>query len=327
MLMPPVDSWLDWSSIFKDVEVLRPAIDAICEQEGIGYRRIETPRSNTNAVFILDRSLVLKIYNPIWPEFEMECRLIEVLNRNGAVPAPSIVASGKLLDRLSWNYLIQEYCPRLTLEAIRPEITREDLLGIASEVGAVVRALLLTDVRLFDDIDAGEPWEALVDRRRREALPELTRAGVITPEVADALAETLDEAIAGSSQTPHVLVHGDLESDHVLLERSGGEWAVASIIDFGDAKVGLRDYEWMPLWFGLFDKDIGAMQEFLKAYDPVLLTDDELPRRMVAWTLLHDFGTNAVAEQIEKTDAPTPVGSIDVLQELLWHGIATAPRI
>ena len=102
---------------------------------------------------------------------------------------------------------------------------------------------------------------------------------------------------------------------------------MASIIDFGDAKVGLRDYEWMPLWFGLFDKDIGAMHEFLKAYDPVLMTDDELPRRMVAWTLLHDFGTNAVTEQIEKTNAPTPVGSIDVLQELLWPGIATAPRI
>ena len=304
MLMPPVDSWSDRSSIFKDVEGVRPAIDAICEQEGIGYRRIETPHgSHTNAVFILDRSLVLKIYNPVWPEFEMECRLIEVLNRNGAVPAPSIVASGQLLDRLSWSYLIQEFSSGLTLEAIRPEITREDLLGIASEVGAVVRALLLTDVRLFDDIDAGESWEALVDRRRREALPELTGAGVITPGVAEALADTLDEAIAGSSQTPHVIVHGDLESDHVLLERSGGEWAVASIIDFGDAKVGLRDYEWMPLWFGLFDKDIGAMQEFLKAYDPVLLTDDELPRRMVAWTLLHDFGTNAVAEQIEKADA------------------------
>ena len=131
-----------------------------------------------------------------------------------------------MLDRLSWSYLIQEYCPGLTLEAIRPEITREDLLGIASEVGAVVRALHLTDVRLFDDIDAGESWEALVDRRRREALPELTAAGVITPGVAEALADTLDEAIAGSSQTPHVIVHGDLESDHVLLERSGGEWAV-----------------------------------------------------------------------------------------------------
>ena len=241
MLMPPVDSWSDRSSIFKDVEGVRPAIDAICEQEGIGYRRIETPHgSHTNAVFILDRSLVLKIYNPVWPEFEMECRLIEVRSRNGAVPAPSIVASGQLLDRLSWSYLIQEFSSGLTLEAIRPEITREDLLGIASEVGAVVRALLLTDVRLFDDIDAGESWEALVDRRRREALPELTGAGVITPGVAEALADTLDEAIAGSSQTPHVIVHGDLESDHVLLERSGGEWAVASIIDFGDAKVGLR---------------------------------------------------------------------------------------
>ena len=278
-------------------------------------------------MFILDRSLVLKIYNPIWPEFEMECRLIEVLSGNGAVPTPSIVASGQLLDRLSWSYLIQEYCLGLTLEAIRPEITRDDLRGVASGVGAVVRALHRTDIRLFDGIDAGEPWGTFVARRRREVLPELAGRGVITPGVAEALADTLDEVIAGSSQTPRVIVHGDLESDHVLLERSGGEWAVASLIDFGDAKVGLSDYEWMLLWFGLFDKDIGTMQEFLKAYDPDLLTDGELPRRMVAWTLLHDFGTNAVTEQLEKTDAPTPIGSIDVLMELLWPGIATVPRI
>jgi hygromycin-B 7''-O-kinase len=322
-LLPPVDSWSDWSSIFKDVGIWRPAIDAICEQEGIGYRRIEIPRSNTNAVFILDRSLVLKVYNPVWPEFDMERRLLEVLGGNGAVPTPSIVASGKLLDRLSWRYLIQEYCPGLTLEAIRPEITRDDLLGIASGVGAVVRALHRTDIRLFDGIDAGEPWGTFVGRRRREVLPELVGKGVIASEVADALADTLDEAIAGNSQTPHVIVHGDLESDHVLLERSGGEWAVASLIDFGDAKVGLRDYEWMPLWFGLFDRDIRMMRAFLEAYDPDLLTDDELPRRMMAWTLLHDFGTDAVVELLGKTNAAIPVSSIDVLQELLWPGIAT----
>ena len=253
----------------------------------------------------------------------MERRLLEVLGGNGAVPTPSIVASGKLLDRLSWSYLIQEYCPGLTLEAIRPEITRDDLLGIASGVGAVVRALHRTDIRLFDGIDAGEPWGTFVDRRRREVLPELVGKGVIASEVADALADTLDEAIAGNSQTPHVIVHGDLESDHVLLERSGGEWAVASLIDFGDAKVGLRDYEWMPLWFGLFDRDIRMMRAFLEAYDPDLLTDDELPRRMMAWTLLHDFGTDAVVELLGKTNAAIPVSSIDVLQELLWPGIAT----
>ena len=173
-----MESRSDWSSIFKDVGMWGPAIDAICEQEGLGYRRIETPHgSHTNAVFILDRSLVLKIYNPVWPEFDMERRLIEVLGRNGAVPTPSIVASGQLLDRLSWSYLIQEYCPGLTLEAIRPEITRDDLLGIASGVGAAVRALHRTDIRLFDGIDAGEPWETFVARRRREVLPELVDRG------------------------------------------------------------------------------------------------------------------------------------------------------
>ena len=152
--LPPIESWSDWSAVFKDAGLWRPVIDAICEYEGIRYRSLETPRSNTNAVFILDRRLVVKVYSPFWSEFDIEPKLIEVLRSNGKVPVPKIVATGRYHDRATWSYVVMEYCPGLTLNAIRSTITRGELLTIASQVGLVARSLHHTDVSLLNGIDA-----------------------------------------------------------------------------------------------------------------------------------------------------------------------------
>jgi len=67
------------------------------------------------------------------------------------------------------------------------------------------------------------------------------------------------------------------------------------LIDFGDARIGVPDYEWMPLWLGLCNRDIAVFRAFLEAYDSGLMADDALGRRIAAWTLLHDFGTDAAS--------------------------------
>ena len=321
--LPPIESWSEWSAVFKDERLWRPVIDAICDSEGIPFQSIETPRSNTNAVFVLDRRLVVKIYSPFWSEFDVEPKLIEVLGMTGAVPVPRIVAAGRYQDRVTWSYLVTEYCPGQTLDAVRSEITRDELLAISSQVGMVARALHETDVGPLDGMHTGESWDDLVDRRGRQALAELVHRGMIGPGVMDELAEILDDVIIDSKRSPRAVVHGDLESDHVLLKRTDGEWKVTSLIDFGDARIGVRDYEWMPLWLSLFDRDIEAMRAFLEVYDQSLLTDDEFPRRVMAWTLLHDFGADAVANLLKKTDAPTPVETFNGLRKVLWPALTT----
>ena len=192
--LPAIESWSEWSAAFNDADLWKPVIDAICDDEGIHYRSIEIPRSNTNAVFILDRQLVVKIYSPFWSEFDMETTLTKVLEESETVPVPQIVAAGRFQDRVSWNYLIMEHCPGLTLDAIRPGITRGDTLSITAQVGRMVRGLHETPLTLFEDVNVGESWDDLVDRRRREVLPELTANGIITSEVADTLDAILEQA-------------------------------------------------------------------------------------------------------------------------------------
>ena len=93
-LLPPIATWEQWAASFDDVGVWRPVVDAICEREGIVYHRIEAPESNTNAVFILDRRVVIKIYSPFWEECAFERRLMELLQHDAAVPVPGHPGGG-----------------------------------------------------------------------------------------------------------------------------------------------------------------------------------------------------------------------------------------
>ena len=322
-LMPLIETWADWTSVFNSVSLWKPMIDLICEREGIKHRSIEIPQSNTNAVFILDRRVVVKIYSPFWQEFEFERRLIEELENGGVVPVPRPLAAGCIYDRTRWNYLIVEFCEGRTLRHLLQKscVDDLDLENIAADIGYLVRRLHETDVHLVSGVATGEQWEALVTRRRHSVLTELIERQLIASNLSDALSRIMDYAIAEVDGAAPVIVHGDLESDHLLIGQTETGWSVSAMIDFGDARIGVLDYEWMPLWLGLFDRDIAAMRAFLGAYDPNLSRDSLWGRRVAAWTLLHDFGTDAVAELIEASALPAPVESLEDLQGLLWPGL------
>ena len=320
-LLPPIDTWERWSATFNDVGLWRPVVDAICAREGITYQRIEAPESNTNAVFILDRRVVIKVYNPFWPEYGFERALLESLERDAGIPVPAIRTAGVYQDRRDWSYLAIQFCAGRPLDKLQPELTRQALLETAAQAGRMVRRLHAVDPEPLAAFDQGESWDALVDRRRREVLPELVDRDLIVPAIVPELETLLDEALRASRTAARVVVHGDLNAEHLLLNKRSGQWAVSALIDFGDARIGVPDYEWMPLWLGLCNRDAGVMRAILRAYDPALVEDDRLGRRIAAWTLLHDFGTDAIAEVFDHTGITRPAPSLHELRSLLWPAI------
>ena len=131
----------------------------------------------------------------------------------------------------------------------------------------------------------------------------------------------MDEALAASRTAPRVVVHGDLNAEHLMLEQRNGRWTISALIDFGDARIGVPDYEWMPLWLGLCNRDATVMRAIVQAYDPALLDDGRLGRRIAAWTLLHDFGTDAIAELFDNSSATRPARSLAALRHLAWPSV------
>ena len=310
-----IDSWDDWTRIYNDVSVWQPLVDAICAREGIGYGQLRSANANTNAVFLLDRAYALKIYSPFWDEFDFERTLLEALNDHEEIPVPDVLGYGHIADDggVSWPFLITRYSEARPLSEIRGELSDEDARSLAAQFGGIVRAL--------HDLDAGQlvsdtterVWTDVVSVRRRKALTELTDAGVLAYMLVEPLESLLDEAIAADLPGSRIVVHGDLGADHVLCAQVEGGWTIEALIDFGDAKIGVLEYEWMPVWMGFCGRDPALARALIDGYGPGLLVDGDVPKRAVAWTLLHDFGADELISQWQERLQPAPIKTMEEL--------------
>lgn len=317
-----VGGWDDWVRVYGDVSVWRGLIGAICEREGIGFGEIESARANTNAVFLLDRAFALKIYSPFWDEFEMERALLERLGSEEGIPVPELVGSGRIADGdgVVWAYLITRYCAARPFSEIRGELSAGEAASVAVELGRIVGRLHALDPGRFGDAAPARVWRDVVSERRRSAAGELVAAGVLDDAIAGPLEALLDGAIGSDLAGSRVVAHGDLGGDHVLCARDGEGWRIAALIDFGDAKIGVREYEWMPVWMGFCEQDAELARAFLDGYDARLLEDSAFAGRAAAWSVLHDFGSDELIRQWQEGGQARPIETIAELEALLCPG-------
>ena len=316
-LLPPVETWEQWSSIFSDLALWTPVVSKICSGEGITYSRITPGYPGTNAVFLLDRKYVIKIYNPIWKEFGVEQELHVTLAREGKVPVPRMVSSGRFADRIKWEYLITEFVEGKPIRELRDVLSQRDLIDIAASLGEIVKALHATDLTGLKNLrEHHETGSQMAHRRKIEVVAQLREKCLLPDDVLDDLESFLEAASLELGDQQTVLVHGDLTEDHLLLKQHDGRWAITGLLDFGDAHACPREYEWPALWLDLFRRDPDALGAFFDSYDRTVLEDVDFPRRAFVWTIFHDFGTEMVEDALMRHGGK--VRSVRELREVLW---------
>lgn len=290
---------------------------------GIGYLEMRSASANTNAVFLLDQAWALKIYSPFWDEFDFERSLLEGLGSQDEIPVPEVNGHGQIADGdgVEWSYLITRYCGGRPFSELRSELSDGEGRLIATQLGGLARSLHELDVSRFANAASEGAWSEVVSRRRRAAAGELVHAGVLEPGVVGSLEALLDEAMAADLVESRVVVHGDLGADHVLCALSEEGWRIETLIDFGDAKIGVREYEWMPVWTGFCGRDPVLARAFLDAYDPALAHDSQFAERAVAWSLLHDFGGDELISYWRERGQPRPIQTMEGLEALLCPGL------
>ena len=317
-LLPPVESWKQWSAIFTNMDLWRPVVTQICRKEGITCSRVEGGHPGTNAVWVVDSRYVVKIYNPVYEESGVERELLIELGQGGEVPVPAVVSSGRFEDRVEWDYLITEFIQGEPIRDLRNAIPPEHLIQVASRLGKIVRALHDTDVTALECVRTHhETGLELAHRRKGEIVRNIREKGLLPDRVIGELAAFLDASSPKRGGAEDVLVHGDLTEDHLYLKEEAGRWVITGLLDFGDAHLCPREYEWPALWLDLFQRDIPVFKAFLASYDSKVLEDSGFIERAFVWTLLHDFGTGIVEDQLNR-HVGHRIRSLDDLRELLW---------
>ena len=318
-LLPTVETKRDWSPIFTDVGVWEPVIREICSQEGLSFSQMQAGYPGTHAVFILDRKYVIKVYAPFWRDFHIEPQVHSLLSENSNLPLPGIVTTGVFMDRIEWPYLITEFVQGTAIWEARHRIDIPNLLEVAAELGQMIRTLHQTDVTAIQSgAQWRENWLELLQRRGAECITEVRQKAILSQSALEQLQAFLQRLTAALEDSSLTLVHGDLTEDNLLLKEGRGKWRIAGLIDFGDAKIGVREYKWPPLWFDLLHQDVEAMRIFLNAYDPSMAINQEFLQQCLAWTLLHDFGSDIIDAALNKADSPPTFSSLNKFREFLW---------
>lgn len=95
MLLPAIQTWAEWGQMFTDVEQWAPVVRAICRREALSCQDIEAGYPGTNAVYIVDRAYVVKVYAPFChKDCDLECDLYPLLAFDSQIPAPRLLAHG-----------------------------------------------------------------------------------------------------------------------------------------------------------------------------------------------------------------------------------------
>lgn len=221
MLPRPTTDQPHYGQHLGDATYWGPCVRTALEQSRLPILPIEAPFVGTFPTFLVG-DVVVKLFGDTFDGaacFATELAMAELLAGQPGIPAPALVASGRLFDdddHWNWPYLIME---RLRSVPIREARSARSVPAAAAELGAVITRLHRLSVP--DLIAARDPLPAL-----RAAAPDRLR-GFGLPEH---LVEQVPAFLADAS-TERVLVHADLTADHVFLDDHG----LAGIIDWADA--------------------------------------------------------------------------------------------
>jgi hygromycin-B 7''-O-kinase len=316
---PVLDSDAEYARRLGDQVFWEPYARAALERAGLPVPSLITIAGEvgTYPTLLTDTGLVVKLFGERYfgPEsFAAERDAYRCLDRH-PLPVPRLVAAGCLFsdgDGWPWPYLVATRIDGVSYASQRASLGLERRLAVAGQLGDFLRQLHHLPLRGEDAMrPAWDRFLALLTRRRRDAPADYRRWGILPAYLCDDLERWLPDplTLVDTGRSPRFL-HGDIHDHHVLLDpathRLGG------VIDFTDVLAGDPRYDLVALHFGTFRADKALLAACLDSYGwPA--RDDEWPRRMLAYTLLHDW--NMLTPDMELARYRT----LDELADAAWR--------
>ncbi len=286
-LLPPVPDVEAYRKLRGDPTPWLPAMEEIARRHGLESDGLYAERTGTNIVFRAHDGPWIKLFAPLWLEdYTRERTGLAAVRGVAGVAAPQLLHEGEVE---SWPYMVLSHLSGVAIGNVWPHLPERERVDVARQVGGLLARLHEVDISssgpIHGDWDAwtAEARTLCVARQGERELPPGWK-GQLQAWVAElpAMIDPSDRA---------VFLHADVTDDHIFLEKQDGRWRVTGLIDFGDAMVGDRLYEFAaPLVF-LCQRRPREQRALLEGYGyDVAALDPLVLDRMAAWCLLHRYG-------------------------------------
>ena len=248
---PEVSDPEAFERIARNEAELGNGIAAIVDALGLPGRRSRFAGGSL-PVYAVGDELVLKVYPPFYiDERDRESAVLELLDRRLPIPTPALRTSGELDG---WGYLVMDRLRGEHLSEAWPRLGEGDRMRLATKLGEALRVLHSIREPALQSLAAD--WQSFLEQQRQNCVSRQRRRGVDP--------RWLEQIPAFLAETPLVeratgcLLHTEIMREHLLVERTSGDWQFSGLFDFEPSMVGASEYEFssVGLFFSCADRSV-----------------------------------------------------------------------
>lgn len=286
-----------WGKVFQNIDVFEPIIKEIFKDKGIRFKKVENLTPGSNAVFKVG-DYVIKLYVPkevveLYGDYDKELKAMKIANESG-VNTPKVIAYGHYEDNYVLPYVLMEYTHGVEAADNIRQGDISDKQMYVNQLNIILSKFnkSLTKTAIIEHVDEQKL------NHRWDMFPQMIQ-------------DQVKKAKGSLVKSDHVLVHGDLTGENVLIEDKK-----LKVIDFGDVKLAPKYYEYGPIVFELFDLDSGLLDLFSRGRENFI-------EDVFNSIIIHDFGANILRDfcqrhlKIDHTELKDIRVIVDYLEDIL----------
>lgn len=306
---PKIDNKRDFDEHFQS-EIWLDVSKQISQKHRISFTDLKRANSSDHVVFLIDDSLVLKIYRPFRNCFERETKAVEFVGGKTDFKTPEIIETGEIENL---NYALMTQMSGIPM-------TRADWLKIPENEQLLFAGKLARGLKRIHALRADSfvsDWADFVEDRAATFIERQIAHGV-NQKVLDALPAFIEENLKLVPVNPRkTFMHGDVHFGNLRILKTNGEWKISGLFDFADSRVGFHEYEFLAVGVLMFQGQSKIQREFFKSYGYAEKDlDKAMRKRLMMLTMLYetaDLRRYAMRLKPEATEF-----SLDELEKGIW---------
>lgn len=310
--LPHVDSFEEYESLKLNHDIFEKAAREIITKHHLPNEPLSL-FDGTNIVFSYGDNRVIKIFPPFHQnQFTSDLLVMNHLNQKLSVSTPAIEHHGAING---WPYIIMSRLEGTLLEGLWEKLDHDNKKIIIRELGALIREVHALPTQGLETIDCH--WPEFISKQMADCVSQHQ-----STQLSDALLQQIPQYLeSAEARLPKikrpVLLTGEYTPMNFLVEQTSGVWHITGLIDFGDAMLGLPEYDLLGPGAFLIQGDKVLLREFLTSYG---YSQEELTstlsHQLTLLLLLHRYSNLNV--QIRIDNWMNKVSSIEEIENLVW---------
>jgi hygromycin-B 7''-O-kinase len=311
LLLPVVQTQEQFEAVRRDEARLRAGVTAICRHLGLCGLHIARFADGSMPVYAVGEQHVLKLYPSVYRrEGDVERQVLRVVEGRLPIPTPAVRQAGEFEG---WAYVLMDRLHGQSLAVVWPRLGARERARLAVALGETLAALHAIASPVIDAL--GPPdWDRFIVEQRASCVSRQRASGLDATWLAQ-IPAFLD-SVALETSPRLVLLHTEVMREHLLVTPDAGGWSLSGLLDFEPAMRGAREYEFAAVGLFVSRGDGSFLRRLLTAYGytPGQL-DDALPRRLLAYALLHRYSD--LRWYLQQLPSP-PTPTLDALAACWW---------